>query len=99
MTKAIRGTRGTEGKRGAKGERGERGAQGPIGPAGPKMKADEVLALVDDQFVEIRKQLNIQLQRTAQLQLQLDKIQHNTTEACSALDVIQPLIKALVKHG
>ena len=57
-----------------------------------------MIALVDDQFSEIRKQLNLQLQRTAQLQMQLDNIQKNTTEACSALDMMQPLIKALVKE-
>lgn len=63
------------------------------------MKADEVLALVDDQFVEIRKQLEIQLHRTGQLQVQLDKIQKNTTDACKALDLIEPLVKGLVKEG
>lgn len=99
MAKIVQGERGVEGRRGETGARGERGRRGPVGPAGPKMRAAEVLALVDDQFVEIRKQLNIQLQRTAQLQMQLDKIQKNTTDACSALDVMQPLIKALVKEG
>ena len=50
--------------------------QGPPGPAGPKMKPAEVLALVEDQFYEIRKQLEVQLQRFAQLQAQLDQIHH-----------------------
>jgi hypothetical protein len=63
------------------------------------MKAADVLALVDDQFGLIRKQLEMQLQRTAQLQMQLDKIQKNTTEACTALDFIRPILKALVKQG
>jgi hypothetical protein len=58
-----------------------------------------VLALVDDQFTEIRKQLNLQLQRTGQLQVQLDKIQKNTTEACEALELMHPLVKKLVKEG
>ena len=62
------------GPRGRRGVKGDAGAAGPQGPAGPKMKADEVLALVDDQFLDIRKQLDIQLLRTAQLQLQLDQI-------------------------
>jgi hypothetical protein len=72
-----RGTQGSRGERGARGERGtqgERGPAGPPGPAGPKMRPAEVLALVDDQFMEIRKQLDLQLKRTAQLQLQLDQI-------------------------
>lgn len=62
------------------------------------MKAVEVLALVDDQFVQIRKQLDVQLLRTGQLQAQLDKIQKNTNEACAALDLMHPLIKTLVKN-
>ena len=105
MLKTIQGKRGLKGHMGAtgatgkRGERGERGLQGPVGPAGPKMKAAEVLALVDDQFVEIRKQLALQLQRTGQLQVQLDKIQKNTTEACEALELLHPLVKKLVREG
>jgi hypothetical protein len=99
MAKPTRGRRGPQGNRGAKGSRGERGARGLVGPAGPKMQSAEVLALVDDQFAEIRKQLNVQLQRTGQLQTQLDKIHKNTNEACSALELIHPLIKELVKEG
>ena len=38
------------------------------------MTSAEVLALVEDQFYEIRRQLDMQLQRFAQLQLQLDQI-------------------------
>ena len=91
----------TTDKRGLKGDRGRTGARGvpgPVGPAGPKMKAEEVLALVDDQFYQIRKQLTLQLQRTGQLQVQLDKIQKNTTEACSALDLMRPLVKKLIEE-
>ena len=62
------------GKRGARGATGARGLQGPAGPPGPKMKPAEVLALVEDQFYEIRKQLGVQLQRFGQLQAQLDQI-------------------------
>lgn len=40
------------------------------------MRPAEVLALVEDQFAEIRKQLELQLKRFAQLQAQLDQI-HN----------------------
>ena len=63
------------------------------------MKAAEVLALVDNQFAQVRKQLDLQLQRTGQLQVQIDRIQRNTAEACSALDLMHPLIRALVKEG
>jgi hypothetical protein len=68
------GERGVQGARGAQGKRGLQGERGPAGPAGPKMRPAEVLALVDDQFLVIRKQLDVQLTRTAQLQLQLDQI-------------------------
>ena len=50
------------------------GETGPPGPAGPKMKRAEVLALVEDQFLAIRKQLDAQLRRTGELQAQLDEI-------------------------
>ncbi len=76
-TRGARGERGAQGEQGTRGERGvqgERGPAGPPGPAGPRMRPAEVLALVDDQFMEIRKQLALQLTRTAQLQLQLDQI-------------------------
>jgi len=38
------------------------------------MKPAEVLALVEDQFYELRKQLDIQLKRFGDLQAQLDQI-------------------------
>jgi hypothetical protein len=38
------------------------------------MKAAEVLALVDDQFMGIRKQLDLNLTRMGQVQVQLDEI-------------------------
>jgi Collagen triple helix repeat (20 copies) len=72
--RGAQGERGVQGERGAQGKRGVQGERGPAGPAGPKMRPAEVLALVDDQFLEIRKQLDLQLKRTAQLQLQLDQI-------------------------
>ena len=84
-----RGATGKTGKTGAQGERGAtgrtgktgaRGLTGARGPAGPKMRPGEVLALVEDQFGEIRLQLDLQLKRTAQLQAQLDQI-HNLVKA------------------
>ncbi len=70
----ARGERGAQGARGERGATGERGPAGPAGPEGPKMRPAEVLALVDDQFNEIRKQLDLQLKRFAQVQVQLDQI-------------------------
>lgn len=38
------------------------------------MRPAEVLALVDDQFSQIRKRLDKQMHRTGELQIQLDQI-------------------------
>jgi hypothetical protein len=62
------------------------------------MKAAEVRALVDDQFFEIRRQLDLQLQRTGQLQVQIDRIHNRTGEVQSMLDLVHGLIKKLVVH-
>lgn len=97
MAKTHSTRRGAKGTRGRKGARGLRGPAGVAGPAGPRMKPAEVLALVDDQFFQIRKQLDLQLQRTGQLQVQLDRIQTKTTDVYATLDMMHVLIKQLVK--
>ena len=72
----ARGVQGKRGQRGAQGARGPAGPAGPTGPTGPKLQRADVLAMVEDQFYEIRKQLDLQLMRFAQLQSQLDQIHH-----------------------
>jgi hypothetical protein len=67
LTKEIR-------RGGARGERGPQGERGERGPAGPMPRREDILALVEDQFADIRQQLDIQLTRFAQLQVQLDQI-------------------------
>jgi hypothetical protein len=52
----------------------EPGAAGERGPAGPVPSRIDILAAVEDQFSEMRKQLDLQLMRFAQLQVQLDQI-------------------------
>ena len=61
--------------RGPAGPRGERGQTGPTGPTGPEVSRADILAMVEDQFVEIRKEMSLQLSRMAQIQVQLDQIQ------------------------
>ena len=61
-----RGTRGTRRTRGA----GDRGQRGP-GPT-----RDQILEAVHAEFDELRKQLQVQIERTAQMQQQLDAIQN-----------------------
>lgn len=69
---AVRGPRGPQGK---KGQRGARGATGVPGPAGPSASRADILAVVQDELTELRKQMQIQIERTAQMQHQLDSIQ------------------------
>jgi hypothetical protein len=74
----ARGERSTRGEHGARGERGlagRRGARGERGPAGPAPSRAEILAAVEEQLAEIRRQLDIQLTRFGQLQAQVDHIQ------------------------
>lgn len=72
--RGARGARGRHGERGAKGQAGVRGLVGPAGPIGPQVKRADVLAMVEDQFVEMRKEMALQLARMAQIQAQLDQI-------------------------
>jgi hypothetical protein len=65
------GAGGETGARGAQGRPDDRGLAGPPGIVRPA----EVLAVVDDQLDAIRKALEIQVHRMAQLQQQLDQIQ------------------------
>lgn len=73
--RGVRGPTGKTGKSGRTGAVGPTGPAGPPGPTGPKMRRSEVIAMVEDQFVVIRRQLDTQLARTAQIQQQLDQIQ------------------------
>jgi hypothetical protein len=65
-----------KGERGRRGEKGRTGQRGPIGRTGPSATRRDILAAVQDEFAELGKQLRIQLERTAQMQAQLDAI-HN----------------------
>jgi hypothetical protein len=63
-------------------QRGPRGASGPpgktgrTGARGPSPTRDQILEAVHTEFDEMRKHLQAQLQRTAQMQQQLDAIQN-----------------------
>lgn len=62
------------GNRGLRGKTGARGRTGPTGPPGPKVQRAEILAVVDDQFVEVRRNFKTQLKHTSKIQTQLDEI-------------------------
>jgi hypothetical protein len=86
----------SRGARGARGARGVNGARGAIGPAGPKMPRDEVLAIVDDQFSEMRKQFNLQVTRMSQVQHEV-VLQKDTTELRRQLADVHDLVKSLIR--
>ena len=69
---AMRGPRGV---RGFRDRTGKPGATGPGGPAGTQTDGADVLARVDEQFRDVRRQLETQLLRMAQIQEQIDRIQ------------------------
>src|SRR5437016_6014035 len=60
-------------RRGARGRTGARGKAGPAGPVGPKVKRAEILAVVDDEFVEVRKNFKVQLTHSTKIQTQLEE--------------------------
>jgi len=62
------------GTRGRRGKTGARGRTGLTGPAGPKVQRAEILAVVDDEFVEVRRNFKSQLKHTTKIQHQLDEI-------------------------
>jgi hypothetical protein len=74
MPKTSR-SRGMRGRPGATGTRGARGRTGPPGMTGISATRADILAVVQDEFSEVRKQFAIQIERTGQMQLQLDIIQ------------------------
>ncbi len=47
---------------------------GPMGPPAEKLQRGDVLAMVEEQFVELRRELNTQSVRIGQLQQQLNEI-------------------------
>jgi len=81
--KGAHGKRGERGQRGLRGERGQRGERGPTGP--PPSRAI-ILAAVEEQVGDIRRQLEIQLTRFGQVQAQLDHIQNLLTQLSEEKD-------------
>jgi hypothetical protein len=74
-SKGYRGERGDRGERGNRGATGQKGTRGERGPAGPAATRDQILAAVQQEFDDIRKEMRVQLERMAQIQRQLDSIE------------------------
>jgi hypothetical protein len=60
------------------------------------MAPADILAVVEDQFFDVRKRLDIQLTRTAEIQLQLDGQRKELAELHRAVDLVHGLIKQLL---
>jgi hypothetical protein len=88
--------RGNTGERGAQGARGPAGPRGLRGPVGPSMSPADILAVVEDQFYDVRKRLDVQLQRTAKLQQQLDAQQTEIAALHRAVDLAHGLLRQLL---
>jgi hypothetical protein len=74
--KGPRGKRGKSGPRGLPGRRGKTGAAGKRGTrglTGPLFR-NRAMEALEQRFTDVYRQLDIQLQRIAQIQLQLDRI-------------------------
>ena len=85
--------------RGPQGETGKTGPPGPVGPPGPKMSRADVIAVVEDQFYEVRKRLDIQLDRTGELQAQLDEQRKETARILEQVALVHSLLKKLTQDA
>ena len=61
------------------------------------MSRADILAVVDDQFSEMRRQLDVQITRTGQVQREVDALRKDTTELRRELSEVHELVKDLVK--
>jgi hypothetical protein len=89
-------TRGETGKTGPAGPSGPRGAAGPAGPVGPSMARADILAVVEDQFYDVRQRLDVQLERTSQIQAQIDAQHKEMVALRQQVDLVHDLLKKLI---
>ena len=59
------------------------------------MARADILAVVEDQFYEIRKRLDVQLVRTAELQAQIDAQHKEMAGLREQVDLVHDLLKKL----
>ena len=60
------------------------------------MAPEDILAVVEDQFYDVRKRLDVQLTRTAELQQQLNGQRKEMAELRRTVDLAHRLLKQLV---
>ena len=60
------------------------------------MAPADVLAVVEDQFYDLRSRLDVQLKRTAEIQVQLDGQTREIAELRGTVDLAHRLLKQLL---
>ena len=60
------------------------------------MTRADILAVVEDQFYELRKRLDVQLTRTGELQAQIDAQKNETVGLRQQVELVHGLLKKLV---
>lgn len=60
------------------------------------MSKADILAVVEDQFYDVRKRLDVQLKRTAEIQVQLDGQTKEIVELRHTVTVAHQLLKQLL---
>ncbi len=86
-------------RRGARGYRGAKGATGPKGDRGPSSAPDYILSVVESQFRDVREHLHVQLVRTGQLQVELDRYHRDVLEIREQLNQVHDLLKRYLTPG
>ena len=60
------------------------------------MARADILAVVEDQFYDVRKRLDVQLERTSQLQAQIDAQHQEMVALRHQVDLVHDLLKKLI---
>jgi hypothetical protein len=60
------------------------------------MARADILAVVEDQFYDVRKRLDVQLERTGQLQAQIDAQHQEMVALRQQVDLVHDLLKKLM---
>ena len=60
------------------------------------MTRTDILAVVEDQFYDVRKRLDVQLKRTSEIQQQLDGQRKDMAELRHTVDLAHSLLKELL---
>ena len=82
-----------------RGQRGAKGAKGAKGDRGPSATPDYILSVVETQFHGLTEQLHVQLVRTGQIQVELDRYHRDVVEIRTQLSQVHTMLKQYVTNG